>query len=125
MSVKSNLLIKKYSLSKNSNLYFVPRKSLLLLKSDVGVVILKLPSYYFYIKHINFFSLLFLQKFFYFSFIRHFFNLYNRLSLLYFLRIKIRGLGYRIRKVANGLYYFFFNYTNMFYFHVPDNVLLQ
>ena len=41
------------------------------------------------------------------------------------MRIKIKGLGYRIRKVTQELYYFFFNYTNMFYFNIPNNILIK
>jgi hypothetical protein len=122
---KSNIIIKNYFFSKNLNLYLIPEKSLFLLKSNFGVISLKLPSYYFFIQDLNLISLLFIKRFFFLSFIKHFFYLYNRLYLLYFIRIKIRGLGYRIRKVTNDLYYFFFNYTNMFYFYLPKNVLIK
>ena len=125
MNNNVDLLTKNFIFSKNLNIYFLPKKSVFYLKSNFGLVFFKLPSYYFYVKDLNLISLIFVKRFFFISFIKHFFYLYNRLSLLYFIRIKIRGLGYRIRKVTNDLYYFFFNYTNMFYFFIPKNVLIK
>lgn len=116
---------KDYIFSKEINLLFSSKKDLFLLKSDLGVIALKLPSYYFYLTNNNIFSLIFLNRFFFISFLKHFFTCLNRLSLIYFIRIKIKGLGYRIRKISNELYYFFFNYTNMFYFYIPNNILIK
>ena len=107
MKIKSKLIIKNYIFFKNIKLYFFTQKSFLFLESNFGIILLKLPSYYFFIKDINLISLIFIKRFFFFCFIKHFFYLYNRLFLLYVIRIKIRGLGYRIRKVTSDLYYFF------------------
>src|SRR5947209_6726076 len=79
-------------------------------------LIYKLPSYYFYSLKNNYIKLLFLKKFFYISFVKHFFMLLKKISYIFSVRLRVKGLGYRIRKISNYLYYFFFNYTNMFYF---------
>lgn len=125
LSIKRNLL-KVYFLSKFFNVYLSSKKSLLYLKGHYGVIAFKLPSFYFFFKdNINKFSLIFLKKFYYISFIKHFFVNYNRLFKIYCIRLKIKGLGYRIRKITNNLYYFFFNYTNMFYMYIPSNILIK
>lgn len=116
---------KIYSLSNKLVLYFSINKSLLYLKGFYGMFILKLPSYYFFKNNNDIISLLFLKKYYYMSFLKHFFYLYNRLFIIYCIRLKIKGLGYRIRKVADNLYYFFFNYTNMYYMQVPKNILVK
>lgn len=126
MLTKNNL--KLYRLSKFFNIYFSYKKSLLFLKGFYGIIILKLPSYYFY--NNNFinteeFSFIFLKRFFFLSLVKLFFVFYNRLLKVYCIRLRIRGLGYRIRKISSNLYYFFFNYTNMFYLHIPNNVLIK
>ena len=116
---------KIYILNKHFDFLFNLKKSLIIIKGYYGLLTLKLPSYYFYLCNHNIHSFLFLNRFFFISFVKHFFYKYNRLFLIYFIRLKIKGLGYRIRKVSNNLYYFFFNYTNMFYFNIPNNILIK
>lgn len=125
MLIKTNL--KLYRLSKFFNIYFSYKKSLLFFKGFYGIIILKLPSYYFYnnFKDNAVFSFIFLKRFFFLSLVKLFFVFYNRLFKIYFIRLRIRGLGYRIRKISSNLYYFFFNYTNMFYLHIPHNILIK
>lgn len=57
-------------------------------------------------------------------FIKHVFTFYNTLFNFYFVKLKIRGLGYRIREISEGYYYFFFNYTNYYYMHSPNNLFI-
>jgi hypothetical protein len=116
---------KFYILNKSFDFWFNVKKSLVLIKGYYGIISLRLPSYYFIKNNNNLVSFLFLNRFFFMSFIKHFFYTYNRLFLIYFIRLKIKGLGYRIRKVSNNLYYFFFNYTNMFYFNIPNNIMVK
>ena len=116
---------KFYIFSKNINIFLISKKSSIYIQSDFGIISLKLPSYYFFTKELNLISFIFLNRFFFISFIKHFFLYYDRLTLIYFIRIKIKGLGYRIRKISNELYYFFFNCTNMFYFYIPNNILIK
>lgn len=121
INIKKNI----YILNKNFDFWFSLKTSEIFIKGYYGLLIFKLPSYYFFIKNNNLFSFLFLNRFFFISFLKHFFYKYNRLFLIYFIRLKIKGLGYRIRKVSNNLYYFFFNYTNMFYFNIPNNIMIK
>lgn len=119
------LLSKTHLLDKNFDLFFLNRISLLCLKGLYGCLYLKLPSYYFYKIKNNIFLFMFLNKFFFQSFVKHLFYNYRNLESIYSVRLRARGLGFRIRKIGEYLYYFFFNYTNMFYLHIPKNVLFQ
>jgi len=116
---------KQLLLNNNFNLHYHFKSSTLYLKGLYGLVSYKLPSLYFFKKNINSLTLIFLNKFFFTSFLRHFFVFYKKLYYIYSVRLKIRGLGYRIRKISNNLYYFFFNYTNMYYFYIPNNILFK
>jgi len=120
--IKPNIFI----FYKNIKMYLISKKSILFLKSDFGILYIKLPSYYFFTNNKeNLISLIFLNRFFFISFLKHFFLIYNKSLIIYFIKVKIKGLGYRIRKISNDLYYFFFNYTNMFYLYIPNNILIK
>jgi hypothetical protein len=116
---------KSYNLFKNFNIYILNKKAILYIKGLYGIIELKLPSYYFFYKNNNIFSLLFIEKNKFINVMKHFFYNYNYLFMIYCVRIKIKGLGYRIRKVSKQLYYFFFNYTNMYYIYIPKSVLVK
>jgi len=51
--------------------------------------------------------------------------LYKRLYLFNFVKIKIRGLGYRITCVSGSLFRFFFGNTNFFYLHTPNDIIIK
>jgi len=120
-----NLLnINKY-LNKDIDLFFEGKNSFIKIKGLYGLILYKMPSFYFYKLSKGYINLLFIDKYRYISFIKHIFALYRRLSFIFSVRLRIKGLGYRIRKVSKFLYYFFFNYTNMYYFYLPNNILLK
>lgn len=120
------IILKKFILEKNLNIFFFPNRSLFILKGFWGIFFIKMPSFYFY-KYIsnNSFSLVFLTSFSLNFFFKHFVNNLIKLSKLFFFRIRIKGLGYRIKKISNNLYRFFFTSTNFFYFHIPLNILIK
>lgn len=117
--------INNYKLNKDLNIFFSYKHSIIYLKGLYGIICFKLPSFYLYKNSLKLISFIFLKKFFYLSFIKHFFVFYKRLFLIFSIRLKIKGLGYRIRKISENLYYFFFNYTNMYYFYIPNNILIK
>ena len=41
------------------------------------------------------------------------------------MKLKLRGLGYRIMNICYNLYSFFFNYTNFIYLHIPSNIYIK
>ena len=111
-------------LNKNFNFYFI-NKYTLIMKSFYGVFLYKMNSYYFLKNNKLIYKILFINKILYKSFIKHFINLYKKLSNIFSIKLKFKGLGYRIRKISNKLYYFFFNYTNMFYIFIPQKLLIK
>jgi hypothetical protein len=38
------------------------------------------------------------------------------MNFIFFIKLRIRGLGYRIRSICPTVHYIFFNYTNYYYF---------
>lgn len=69
------------------------------------------------------FRLRFLEKFHFRNFFQQF---VSKLQVFfYFFKIKVRGLGYRIKKMTNNLFRFFMGTTNYLFFHVPENILVR
>lgn len=111
-------------LNKNFNFYFI-NKYTLIMKSYYGFFLYKMNSYYFLKNNKWIYKILFINKIYYKSFIKHFFSLYKKLSNIFSIKLRFKGLGYRIRKISHKLYYFFFNYTNMFYILAPQKILIK
>ena len=90
-------MISKY-LNKNIQINFNRKNSTVNIKGLYGLFIYKMPSYYFYKLYNNTINFIFLNKYIYTSFIKHFISIYKKLSFLYSVRLKVKGLGYRIKK---------------------------
>lgn len=117
------ILSKNYILNKDLNLYLDIKYNIFFLKTLLGLFYFYLPSYYFY-KHIkNNISFIFSNKFFFKSFIAHFFTNYSNLNNIFIVRLKIKGLGYQIYRITNNLYSFHFHYINFFYLFIPFNII--
>lgn len=108
-----NYSVKSYTLLKNIDFVYSSKISCFFVKCFSGIFMLRLPSYYFFniLKSQNKIILLFLKNFFFKSFLNHLFSLSNRISIVYFIKLRIRGLGFRMRSINDVIYYFFFNYT--------------
>jgi len=65
------------------------------------------------------FSFLFVNKILYSSFIKYFFKLYSFNLKLYFFRLRLKGLGYRMFKINKNLLKFFFAKNHFYYFNIP------
>ena len=59
------------------------------------------------------------------SFIAHLISLYNKLFFIFFLKLKVRGLGYRIKKITSNLFRFFIGTTNYYYLHIPFSFYIK
>lgn len=114
-----------YKLSVDFDFFFSKCSNLFYIKGIFGVLVLILPSYYFFKLDKNILSFLFLDRFFFISFISHFLYLTRRLFFFNYVRLKIKGIGHRVRKVSNSLYKFFFFSASFFYFHVPLGLLFR
>lgn len=111
---------KLFLFSKDINFLYSNKLACFFIYNTLGIHIIYLPSYYFYVLSNYKIVFLFLKYFFYQSFLKHLFIISNKLTVFYFFKLRIKGLGFRIRSISDVLYYFFFNYTNYFYFYPPD-----
>ena len=125
MLLKNKIIVKNYNLKKNIKLFFSEKKSLLYIRGLYNYIVIKIPNYYYYLKKNNIISILYNNNKLFFYFLRNINLLYNKLIFLYSVRLKLRGLGFKIRKVSKNLYYFFFNYINMYYFYISKNLLIK
>lgn len=112
---------------KSISFLFSKNLSSLFIKGKNGIIRIHLPSYYFYSKDKSGKTLkfLFLKKFYYRSFFKHLSTYITKVSFCYFLKLRLRGLGFRIRSISKNLCFFYFNYINNFYFHVPYNIIIK
>jgi len=117
------ILSKNYILNKDLDLYLDIKYNIFFLKTILGLFFFYLPSKYFFNYSKNKISFIFHNKFFFRSFISHFFNNYLNLNNLYIVRLKIKGLGYQIYRITNNLYSFHFHYINFFYLFIPFNII--
>lgn len=110
-----------------NNLFFSEKTSKLYFYTNYGIKIINLPTLYFYkfIKKGSLncgFTLLicnisdnFLLRW-----------LFKKIfSDLFLFKLRIRGLGYRLRSISDFFHYVFFNYTNYFYIYNPLDILIK
>ena len=110
---------------KKFNIYYSIKNSYIILKKQSRFFFLKIPYIYFYKLDNKFISFFFYNYFCYISFFKHILQLYNKLSSFYYLRLKLKGLGYRIIHVSTFLVKLFFNRSNFFYMHIPKSILFR
>jgi hypothetical protein len=84
-----------------------------------------LPSVVFFKQRTNILSFLFLKKNLFFSFLKNFFLNYNRCKKIYFFRIKLKGLGFFLRRISLNLLCIFMALNHFFFFHLPKNIYLK
>lgn len=68
---------------------------------------------------------IFANKYNFFTFLLHLRLKLNELNKIYFLKFRLKGLGYRFRKISNSLFRFYFTRTNYIYFHKPKNIIVK
>ena len=118
-------LSKSYAMFKNFNYIFNLLFNIIIIYHNNRFFILKLPSIFYLKEKNNSFNFLFLNKFYYVTFLKHLFNFYNRLFCFYYFNLKLKGLGYRIFNVSKYLLKIFLNRSNFFYLHISSCILLK
>ena len=114
----------KFNFFLKLDLSFYNKLNFIYIKGENGVIFFKLPNYFFY-KNINdILSFCFLNKYFFNSFFKQILFFIKIFYKYYFIRLKLKGLGYRIKKYNNDLYRFFMGYNHYFYFFVPVNTYI-
>lgn len=121
--VRSNFSI--VPLYDSFDVYFLSQKSLIFIKGLYGIGIIRLPKYYFFILDKYRINFMFNNKYFFSSFLGHFLSLNRNLNIFFFAKIKLRGLGYRIRPMTKKLLRIFMGFTNYIFFHVPENIFIK
>jgi Ribosomal protein L6P/L9E len=107
------------------NIFFSYSKALLYLRNVDSFLVFRLPRFFFFKLQDSMISFLFLEKSSYCAFFSHFMSCYKKLFFFHFIRLRIKGLGYRMREFCSKLVRFFFGSTNFFYLHVPYNILVK
>ena|ERR1700753_2188601 len=105
------------------NFFFIAGKSLFFFKSYNFVLVFKINAFFFYDSEKK--SFIFRDKKGFVDFMTNFFLLYRKIFSIYFLKFKVRGLGYRIKFLKGGIYRFFLGTTNYIYFYMPKEVLVK
>jgi hypothetical protein len=109
----------------NTSFKFEKKNDILYLFNKISFLKLFLPTIYFYKQSKSDIHFIYLNKPIFTSILRHIINYFNVAIKFYFFRIRLRGLGYKIKKYATKLYRFFFAYNHYFYFHVPLDVFIK
>lgn len=105
---------------KNTNKLFIQEKFLV-------VRLFFIHLYFFKIMMDDFknFNFIFLQFKKFFSFFINFFNIYNNINNLYFFRLKLKGLGFVLKRYSKYLFSFLMAVNHFYYFFVPEIFLVK
>lgn len=114
---------KNYILKLGGNLEFYYSKKLnkFYVLGKFGVSVFYMPSL-FLMKNLNF---IFLSRFFFFSFIKHLFTFVKKVIKIFFFRVYLKGLGYKIRSIKSRILKFFFGWNFFFYLYLPIGVFFR
>ena len=101
--------------------FFLINYDNLIIRGKFGKVFINLNLYGFIkIENMLKFSFLFINKNLYSNFLKYFFKLYSFVLKLYFFRLRLKGLGYRMFKINKNLLKFFFAKNHYYYFNIPQ-----
>jgi len=121
--MKENIIY-NYIIRLDLKLLYKKELNILFIKEKYGVLFLYLPKFFFINENINNLKLSFLSRLNFMNVLKQFLFLCNYYLVLFFFRIKLKGLGYRIKKITKKIYRFFLAYNHYFYFFVPKNVFI-
>lgn len=122
--MKFNLIFNNIFFNDEINFLFLKNKNIFLIKGTYGIILLYLPSYYYYNIINNDLFFIFFSKYKFFSFIKQIYFFYKFFYKIFFFRIKLKGLGFRIKQITKKIYRFFMGYNHYFYFYVPKNIFI-
>jgi len=100
-------------------------KNLLYLKIFNKVYIIILPFFFFKKEANNKLFLLFTSNFLYKTFLSVILNVLSKYNFIYYFRLRMEGLGYRLRKYRKDLYRFFFGLKHFFYLYIPIGLIFK
>jgi hypothetical protein len=97
----------------------------IIIKGSTGIASVLLPSFYLFMPYHRGLSFLFTSEQIFVMFFRYFMAMHSVVSRIFFFRLKLRGLGYRIRKMTRFLFRFFFARNHFYYFHLPMGLFVK
>lgn len=113
----------RYNLGPTFDCYIAKAKSLFFFKGLGNVLVLRVPSFFFFKLNTQGLSLAFTKSFFFKNFLWQFF--FRLEQTYFFLRLKVRGLGYRIKSITPIFFRFFIGTTNLYFFHAPLDMYVR
>lgn len=121
-----NILMKNF-LYRDIEIIFLKNYNKILIKENFLVLRLFLVNYYFVklLNNVNNLSFIFLNFKKFFSFFINFLNIYNNLNKLYFFRLKLKGLGFVLKRYSKFLFSFLMAVNHFYYCFIPDNFLIK
>lgn len=120
----------KIFLFKNIKIYFLKKNNILFLQQNNLIIQLNLLKFFFLkniSKNINYknFNFLFINLNNFKNFFIRFINIYSTFNYLYFFRLKLKGLGFVLKRHSKSLCSFLMAVNHFFYFFIPNFVLLK
>ena len=119
------IIRKSYNFTKNFNYFIDFNSKYIYILYIYRKYFFKIPSYYFMRYNNNILNFLFINYFFFLAFIKFIFKFYNKYFIYYYFNLKLKGLGYRIKKLSKYLVRIYFNRSNYYYIHIPNTILFK
>jgi hypothetical protein len=117
------IFLKKFVLNNIIDFFFDYFNNILFSRTFTGFFFFKMPCFFFFsVLDLNF---IFLKKKLLMSFIAQISFALRFFFSFFFVRFKMRGLGYRVKHITNNIIRFFIGTTNFFYFLAPLSIYLR
>lgn len=114
-----------YKLNNIFDLIYVEEENKLYLKGLYGYYYLYLSKEIYIKTNKDLIKIMLISKNKFFSILNNFLVLYKRLFKLFFFRIKLKGLGFRLKKLNKKLYKIFMAYNHSYYWHSQKKILIK
>ena len=108
-------------LNKNLKIFFLDNS--IYLQGDFGNLNFKIPTHLINKKKVI--TFLFLNVKNYYKFYNNFFLNYYKIYYFYFFRVKLKGLGFKVKQISTYLYRVFFSRSCYIYINVPNVIVLK
>src|SRR6185295_12088872 len=118
-------IIQNYQFFNSFNYFVNLNKNQIYISSKYCYFIFKIQSLFFYKIKKKLIKFLFINFFFYLSFIKLLSTYYNKLFTFYFFILKLKGLCFRIRQLSKFLLKIFFNRSNYYYMHISNSIIFK
>lgn len=118
-------LIQNYKFFNNFSYFINFNTNKIFISSKYCYFILKIPSLFFYKIEKKKKKFIFVNFFFFLSFINILSTYHNKLFTFYFFILKLKGLGFRIRQLSKLLLKIFFNRSNYYYLHISNSIIFK